>query len=128
MAGFGCTDDPLPPPVPAPLIATDAPSPFPAGGFDDDGLAPPPVTTGAATGPSITTGVTTLDTADDGANPPIPTGIAETCFSVCDCPAGLSCLEGFCQATLDVRWCCTDPFCPSGTRCETPDGRIDLCP
>jgi hypothetical protein len=116
---LGCADPP-PPPVPAPIVITGAPSPPPAVGFADDEVTIPDV-------PAPTTGGTTADSADDGPSPPIPTGIAQQCISVCDCPAGLSCLEGICQATLEVRWCCTDPFCPAGTRCETPDGRISSC-
>jgi hypothetical protein len=139
LALAACADDEPPPPPPEPIVATVGPGDPPMAGFDDPERPPPPdlpdddVTTGVDPGvttPGVTTidpGVTTVDTI--GPPPPgPPTGTEGPCFSVCDCPPGLSCLEGFCQATVAIRWCCTDAGCPAGTRCETPEGRLALCP
>jgi hypothetical protein len=152
VALLACSEPSAPAP-PAQLVETGGPPEGPMGAFDEPDRPPPPdvpepddpVTTGVTTvpdpgvttlpetpsfPPGITTidpGVTTVDTL--GPQPPgPPTGTEGPCFSVCDCPPGLSCLEGFCQATLQIRWCCTEAACPSGTQCETPDGRRSLCP
>jgi hypothetical protein len=150
VAAHACTD-PEPPPPPIAVIETAGPHEPPIGGVEDPDPPPAPdvpdeeittgvdpgVTTGIDPGPedprtppgvtTIDPGVTTVDTV--GPQPPgPPTGTEGPCFSVCDCPPQLSCLEGFCQATLGIRWCCTEAACPSGSQCETPDGRIGLCP
>ena len=152
MLVIGCADD-LPPPPPAPLVETMGPAEAPIGGLGGPDAAIPPdvpdvttgdVTTGVdtmdprvptePTTPSFPPGVTTIDPMPPGVGtigpqpPGPPTGTEGPCFSVCDCPPGLSCLQGFCQATIETRWCCTEAACPSGAQCETPGGRIGLCP
>lgn len=131
LLALGCEEDELPIPPPANyatsgLSVVEVPQ---AGAPEEQPGADGAVTT------NVTTGVdgTSRDSlGDEGAitddTNTLPTGTQELCFSTCDCPPAMTCLEGFCQPSVEVSWCCDDPLCPSGSTCEAREGGLALCP
>ncbi len=49
------------------------------------------------------------------------------CHSACECPDGMGCIDGYCKETNAAIHCCDDENCPAGERCQTADGRFDIC-
>ncbi len=55
----------------------------------------------------------------------VPVEIA--CHSACDCPNGMGCADGTCRQGHQPVSCCDSEECPAGDRCQTADGRLDVC-
>jgi hypothetical protein len=49
------------------------------------------------------------------------------CFSACDCGGGLACVNGQCIAQPQPMYCCDSTDCPTGFRCQYPNGTISQC-
>ena len=49
------------------------------------------------------------------------------CTSACDCPSSQSCIDGSCVLSTPLTYCCVDPDCPSGARCESSNGVEGTC-
>lgn len=51
----------------------------------------------------------------------------QECATACDCPPGLACQAGACEALDDPIYCCSGDFCPPDQLCETLEGRRETC-
>lgn len=49
------------------------------------------------------------------------------CTTACDCAPGLACGSGQCVVGFAAVYCCDSATCPSGSICQSRDGRFSVC-